>query len=73
VYTPIDVGGIRSIRRHDIVTVLTRNSSVDFAFGARIGASRGKVTPSIVGSSTDDRAQLTRNSSFDFAFGYRYC
>ena len=38
-----------------------------------LAAFRGKVTPSIVGSSNDDRVQLTRNASFDFAFGSRYC
>ena len=41
VYTPIEVGGNRSIRRNVVVTVLTRNSSVDFAFGARIGRIQG--------------------------------
>jgi hypothetical protein len=40
-YTPIEVGGIRSIRRNEVVTVLTRSSSIDFAFGARIGRIQG--------------------------------
>jgi hypothetical protein len=39
----------------------------------QLAAFWGKVTPSIVGSTTDDGAELTRNSSFDFAFGSRYC
>ena len=37
-----------------------------------LAAFRGKVTPTIVVSSTDNHIQLTRNSSFDFAFGSRY-
>jgi hypothetical protein len=59
VYTPIELGGIRSIRRHDIVTVLTGNSCFDFAFGSRYCLFRGKIAPLIVGSPTDDHAQLT--------------
>jgi len=41
VYTAIEVGGIRSIRRREVVIGLTRNSSLDFAFGSRIGRIQG--------------------------------
>jgi hypothetical protein len=37
VYAQIEVGGMCSIRRNEIVTVLTRNSSVDFDLGAAVG------------------------------------
>jgi hypothetical protein len=63
VYTPIELGALRSIRRNVVVTVLTRKSSLDFAFGSRYYRFRGKVTPSIVGSLAADRAQLTRRNS----------
>jgi hypothetical protein len=62
VYTPIEVGALGSIRRNVVVTVLTRKSSLDFAFGSRYCRFRGRISPSIVGSPTDDRAQLTRRN-----------
>jgi len=52
VYTPIKVGGNRSIGRNAVVTVLTRNSSFDFAFDSRYCQFRGEIAPLIVGSPT---------------------
>jgi len=41
VYKPIEVDALHSIRRHEVVTVLTRDLSLDLAFGSRIGRIQG--------------------------------
>ena len=46
----------RSIGRDIVATVLTR---LAFAFGSGYCRFRGKIAPWIVGSPTDNRAQLT--------------
>jgi hypothetical protein len=56
-----EIGALRSIGRNVVVTVLTRKSS-DFAWIVNMAAFSGKVTPSIVGAWTGDRAQLTRRN-----------
>ena len=60
-YAQTDIGGLRSIGRNVVVTVLTRKSS-DFALILDMAAFRGKFSSSIVGAWTGDRAQLTRRN-----------
>jgi uncharacterized membrane protein len=59
VYTHTEKGALRSMGRNVVVTVLTRKSSLTALLVLTIAAFRGKVTPSIVGASAGDRAQLT--------------
>jgi len=49
VYTLTEIGALGSDRMIILVTVLTRKSSLDIAFGSRYSSSRGKITLSIVG------------------------
>ena len=57
-YTQTKIGALRSIGRNVAVTVLTRKSS-DFALILDMAAFKGRVTPSIVGALTGDRAKLS--------------
>jgi len=61
-YKPIEVDALHSIRRHEVVTMLTRDLSLDFAFGSQYCRFRSKIEPWIVGSPADDRTQLTRGN-----------
>ena len=57
-YTQTKIGALGSIGRTGVVTVLTRKLS-DLTSILDMAAFRGKVTPSIVGAWTGNRAQLT--------------
>jgi hypothetical protein len=69
VYTLTEIGALRSNRRIIVVTVLTRKSSLDFAFDSRYCRFRGKITPSIAVSRADDGAQLTRRNCIHTRLG----
>jgi hypothetical protein len=58
VYTQTGIGALRSNRRKEVVTVLTRKSSLTALWVGNMAAFRGEVAPSIVGASAGDRAQL---------------
>jgi len=62
-YTQIEVGALGSIRKNVVVAVLTRKSSLDFAFCSRYGRIQGSDHSVIVGSLAADHAQLTRRNS----------
>jgi len=45
VYTQTEIGALRSNRRKVVVTVLTRNSSLNFAIGSRYCRFVSEITP----------------------------
>jgi hypothetical protein len=59
VHTPIAVGALHTIRMNVVVTVLILKLSLTSRWVLDMASFRGKITPSNVGSPTDDRAQLT--------------
>jgi hypothetical protein len=64
-YTHTEKGALRSIGRNVVVTLLTRKSSLTALLVLNMAAFKGKVAPTIVGSSAGDRAQLIMSSTRD--------
>jgi hypothetical protein len=62
VYTQTEIGALRSIGRNEVLTVLTRKSSLTSPLIHDMAAFRGKVTPSIAGAWTGARARLTHRN-----------
>jgi hypothetical protein len=65
VYTQTGIGALRSNGRNEVVTVLTRKSSLIALMFLNMAAFRGKVAPSIVGASAGDHAQFIMSCTRD--------